>query len=300
MKGKSMKRKSWNFRKAENFFGYIFLSPWLFGLFFFGLFPLAFSFLLCFLDWDLMTLPKFVGVENFKWLMGDHYFIRALINTFYYASFVPISVFVSLVIAVMMNRNRKIYDILRVIYFLPSIVPAAANAVVWVWLLHPDCGIVNYVLWELFHIKGPNWSDPSWTIPSFVIMSAWGSIGYNVVLFTAGLKSIDRTIYEAAMIDGATPKEMFFKITLPLISPTTFFVTVTSFIWSFQVFDISYMSTNGRPNDHSITIVYYIYQNAFQYFKIGKAAVIAWMLAAIIFIITYVQFKLEKRLVFYQ
>jgi multiple sugar transport system permease protein len=200
-----------------------------------------------------------------------------------------------------MNRPKSIFSVLRSIYFIPSVTPAVANTVVWVWLLHPQVGIINYLLKKFFSIQGPNWlGDPNWIIPSLIIIAVWGAIGYNIVLFTAGLQAIDPQIYEAAEIDGANKWQIFFKITIPLISPTTFFVLVTSFIWSFQVFDISYIATNGRPDEHSLTIVYYLFQNAFQYFKIGKASAIAWILTLIIGFVTYIEFKIEKKYVFYQ
>jgi multiple sugar transport system permease protein len=286
--------------KIENIVGYIFLSPWLFGLIFFGLGPLLFSIFLAFAEWDLIVPPKFIGLGNFINLFQDDMFWKSFRNTLIFSFSVPIGTFLSLLLAYLMNRPKGIFSFLRSIYFLPSITPAVANTVVWVWLLHPTVGVVNFLLKKLFLINGPNWlGDPNWIIPSLIIISVWGGLGYDIVLFTAGLQAIDPQIYEAAEIDGANKWDVFFKITLPLISPTTFFVIVTSFIWSFQVFDISYIATNGRPDEHSLTIVYYLFQNAFQYFKIGKASAISWVLTAVILLVTYIEFKLEKKYVFY-
>lgn len=293
--------KQINIKKLENIISYIFLSPWLFGLIFFALGPLLFSILLCFSEWDLISPPKIIGLDNFTKLLNDDLFWKSLRNTLLFSLSVPITTFISLLFAYLMNRPKGIFSILRSIYFIPSITPAVANTVVWVWLLHPTIGIINTILRKILSINGPNWlGDPNFIIPSLIIIAVWGGIGYNIVLFTAGLQAIDPEIYEAAQIDGANKWQIFFKITLPLISPTTFFVLVTSFIWSFQVFDISYIATNGRPDEHSLTIVYYLFQNAFQYFKIGKASAIAWILTFIILLVTYIEFRLEKKYVFYQ
>lgn len=290
-----------SYKIVDNIISYIFLSPWLFGLIFFGIGPLIFSIILCFAEWDLISPPRIIGLNNFLSLFQDELFWKSLRNTLLFTLSVPIGTFISLFLAYLMNRPKSIFSILRSVYFIPSITPAVANTVVWVWLLHPQVGIINYLLKKLFSIQGPNWlGDPNWIIPSLIIIAVWGGIGYNIVLFTAGLQAIDPQIYEAAEIDGANRWQIFYKITLPLISPTTFFVLVTSFIWSFQVFDISYIATNGRPDEHSLTIVYYLFQNAFQYFKIGKASAIAWFLTLIIGLVTYIEFKLEKKYVFYQ
>ena len=288
-------------KRKENISGYLFASPWIFGLVFFALGPFVFSLLLTVMSWDLISLPQFVGFNNLIEAFNENFFWRATVNTFYYTLSVPIGVGVSLVLAVLLNQKLPGMTLFRTIYFLPSIIPAVANTVVWVWLLHPQNGIVNTIINKLTGLTGPGWlSDPKLVIPSLIIISVWSGMGYNSIIFLAGLNSIPKNIYDAARIDGASKFRIFWNITVPLISPTTFFISITSLIWSFQVFDLTYIATNGRADDSSITLVYYIYQNAFQYFNIGKASVAAWFLAFIILIFVVIQLKFEKKYVHYQ
>lgn len=287
--------------KKEGLFGYIFISPWLFGLIVFTIGPIIFSLILVFSSWNLIGPLNFTGSENLIEMFKSNFFWSALRNTTLFTLYVPISVFISLIFAVLMNRNIPGASIFRLIYFLPSITPAVANAAIWIWLLQPSYGVVDSTLKNLFNIQGPGWfSDPNLYIPTLMIISIWGSIGYNAVLFTAGLRSIDKSIYEAAYLDGSGPFSTFFRITIPLISPTIFFVTVTSVIWSFQVFDIAYMTNNGVTSYYNITLVQYIYQLGFQYFHIGEASAVAWVLTGIILVITLVELQIEKKIVFYQ
>ncbi|BBJ28194.1 carbohydrate ABC transporter permease [Athalassotoga saccharophila] len=286
--------------KKEGLFGYIFISPWIIGLLVFTIGPIVFSFALIFSSWNLIGPLKFVGLENIWNILHSTFFWSALRNTAFFTLYVPISVILSLIVAVLMNRIPG-SSIFRLIYFLPSVTPAVANAAVWIWLLQPSYGVVDNALKNWFNIEGPGWfSDPNLYIPTLMMISIWGSIGYNSILFTAGLKSIDKSIYEAAYLDGSNSISTFFRITVPLISPTIFFVTVTSVIWSFQVFDLAYMTNNGVTSYYNITLVQYIYQLGFQYFHIGEASALAWILTGIIFLITLFELQAEKKLVFYQ
>ncbi len=286
--------------KKEGMFGYIFISPWIIGLLVFTIGPIIFSFILVFSSWNLIGPLKFVGFENIYSIFNSTFFWSALRNTAFFTLYVPISVILSLVVAVLMNRIPG-SSVFRLIYFLPSVTPAVANAAVWIWLLQPSYGVVDNALKNWFNIQGPGWfSDPNLYIPTLMMISIWGSIGYNSILFTAGLRSIDKSIYEAAYLDGSNAISTFFRITVPLISPTIFFVTVTSVIWSFQVFDLAYMTNNGVTSYYNITLVQYIYQLGFQYFHIGEASALAWILTGIIFLITLFELQAEKKLVFYQ
>jgi len=290
-----------NRRSKEGLLGYLFISPWLIGLIVFTVGPMVFSFLLIFANWNLIGPLKFTGLQNLIDITKSNFFWSALRNTAFFTLYVPLSVFLSLIVAVLMDRNTHGTSIFRLIYFLPSVTPAVANAAVWVWLLQPSYGVVDNTLKNWFHIQGPGWlTDPNLYIPTLMMISIWGSIGYNAVLFAAGLRSIDKSIYEAAQLDGSGVISTFFKITLPLISPSIFFVTVTSVIWSFQVFDLAYMTNSGVTSYYNITLVQYIYQQGFQYFHIGEASAAAWVLALIIFVITFFELQAEKKLVFYQ
>ena len=290
-------------RKArlEAMWGYLMIAPMVVGLGVFFYLALGASFFVSLTEWDVLTAPEWVGFENYRTLFADATFRRALWNTTYYTLLsVPIGVIVSLVLAVALNTNLRFRNLYRLIFFLPVLTMPVAIGVVWNWIYNPDFGLFNQVL-NL--VGGPRikWlTDPNFAMPALVILAVWQGSGYGMIIFLAGLQNIPKEYYEAAQIDGATGWHRFRFVTLPLLSPTMFFVTVTSLISAFQVFDIVYAMTAGRASDTLRTVVYMIYEEGFRYFRMGQATAIAWILFAIILVVTAVQLRLQRRWVHYE
>lgn len=280
---------------------YFYLAPTIIGLFLFSAGAVIMSFLISFTKWDIINPPKFVGLQNYIIIFQSELFWKVFGNTFYYVILnVPPSIVIPLIIAVLLNQRLKGINIFRSIYFLPVISSIVAVALVWSWLYNPEFGLINYVLKKFFNIDGPRWlEDENWAMPAMVIMNVWKSMGYNMVLFLAGLQNIPDSLYEVSEIDGASGIKKFFNITLPLLSPTTFFVFIITIISSFQVFEQTYILTKGGPANSTLTLSYYIYQNAFLYLRMGYSSALSYILFGIIFIITLLQFKYQKKWVHY-
>jgi multiple sugar transport system permease protein len=289
-------------RRQETIAGYLFLLPNILGFLVFSSIPVVATFSISLLDWDLIRAPRFVGIDNYvKLLTDDAVFRKVLFNTAYYVvGTVPAGIILSLLLALAMNANVRGIAIFRVIFFIPVISASVAVAVMWRWLYNTDFGLINVLLTSV-GLKAVPWlSSTAWAMPAVILMAIWKSLGYNMVIFLAGLQSIPAHLHEAAAIDGANGVQRFRHITLPLLAPTTFFVLVISVISSFQVFDLAFVLTRGGPGDATNTMVMYIYNQAFQFFHMGYAAAIAWVLFAIIFAITLVQHQLQKRWVHYE
>lgn len=274
---------------------YLLVAPTFIMFTIFFLFPLLYSFVLTFYDWNGFSIDMiFVGFENYTNLFTDKGFINALKNTAIYTlTTVPLSVFISLVLSYILDENTKGYQALKGIYFLPHIVSLVAVGVVWSWIFLPDkYGLLNSVL-QFFGIEIKKWlADPNLAMVSLVIIGIWKSIGYNMVIFIAGLLSIPKSLYEAAQIDGANSLQKFFKVTLPLLKPTIFFVMVSSTIYSlFQVFDIVKVTTDGGPIGKTEMLVTYLYKIGFERYEIGYASAIAFVLFILTIIITIIQKK---------
>lgn len=289
-------------RQREAITGYLFLTPNLVGFVVFTTFPVVMSFILGFLEWDLLSPPRFIGLANYSRLLhDDRLFIQVMWNTLYYTfGSVPLGFFASLGLALAMNQKLRGIVLFRTAFFVPVVSSGVAVAMLWIWLYHPHFGLINGLL-KSVGVQGPAWlSDPKWALPAIILMTVWKGVGYNMVIFLAGLQGIPQHLYEAAQIDGAGVVARFRYITVPMLTPTMFFVLVMSIINSFQVFDASLVMTNGGPADATRTIVLYIYNNAFQYFKMGYGAAIAWVLFAILFVATSVQMKLQRSWVEYE
>lgn len=286
----------------ENLWGFEFIAPQLIGFLVFSLFPTVAAIILSFFEWDLVSKPKWVGVSNFKYIFfsGESDFPLALKNTVLYILYtIPAQLFLALVFAVILN-NVGLKMLYRAIFFLPTITNSVAISLVWTWLLNGDFGIINTLLKSL-GIEGPQWlTDPNLVMLSIALMSIWWGVGYYTTIFLAGLQSIPNVYYEAATIDGANAVQKFFKITLPMVSPTTFFVLIMSLINGFQVFDQIYIMTNGGPAKASMSLVFLIHQYGFKDFKMGWAAAVSMVMFAIILTITLVQFKFSNRWVYYE
>jgi len=288
-------------RRAEGRWALLFLAPSLIGFLAFTAFPVLSALLLSLARWDLISAPEFVGLGNYIQAAKDPLFWRVLLNTVYYTvATVPLGIIVSLAFAVILNEPIRGRLGLRAIYFMPVISSTVAVAMVWRWIYNPDFGMLNFLLSRL-HLPTPGWlTSTTWAMPAIIMMSVWKDLGYGVVIFLAGLQAIPHHLYDAAAVDGASRWQQFWRITLPLLTPTTFFATVVYSINSFQVFGQVYMMTQGGPNYATSTMVYYVYQNAFQFFKMGYASALAWILFAFIFVFTLIQVRYQRTWVHYE
>lgn len=274
------RKKDWN--------AYIYLAPVIIILFIFHILPIFYSLIVSFYQWDLIGAPNYVGAGNYSRLIEDPMFLKSIINTIYYAAVsVPLSIMFSLAIALLLNNKISGIGFYRTVYFIPVITSINAVAIVWNFIYHPSYGLLNKIL-AVFSISPQTWlQDPFWAMPCIIVMSVWKGLGYNVIIFLAGLQNIPRYLYEAARIDGATRWQQFRHITWPLLSPTTFFIFVMSSIGSFQVFSQVYMMTpRGGPLKSTTVVVYYLYRKAFEKFEFGYALAIAFVLFMVIFGVT--------------
>lgn len=275
--------------KSKN--GLFFVLPAMVGTFIFIIIPIFCSFALSFCEWDLLNEINFVGLDNYIAVFREAEFLQILVNTFVYAISTTIfAVIIPLVIAAILNNKIRGAEYFKTIYFLPFITPAVVIAIVWAWIFDPNVGLVN----NLFHTHLTWLFDKNLAMPVLIFVSVWKLIGYNIVLFLTGFSTINQNVYEAAKIDGASEKQIFWNITLPLLKSTTYFVILVTAISSFQVFDLIYVMTGGGPSESTNVIVYSIYKYAFEYFDIGKSCALAYILFIIIFILAILQRKLSK------
>ena len=250
--------------------------------------------------WNMLAPPQFIGLGHFERMLNDSLVSKALYNTAYYTFIgVPLQLLVAFALAIMLNQQIRGRGLYRTVYYLPSITPAVAFAVVWVQILNPEFGVLNEVL-GFFGIAPINWLfDPAWAKPAFIIMTLWLT-GFQMIIFLAGLQGVPKSLQEAAEIDGAGTLRRFFSVTLPIISPIIFFNMIIGVIGSFQVFTSAFIMTDGRPQDSTLFMVLYLYRNAFELFKMGYAASLAWILFVIIMIFTGIQFFFANRWVYYE
>jgi len=287
---------------AESRWAWLFLAPTLIGLAVLSAGPIIAALGISLTRWDLLTAPKFVGLDNFATLLSDKRFVTALRNTaFYTATSVPLGLVLGLGLALALNQRIRGIAWIRTAYFLPVVTSTVAISLVWSWIYSPDSGPLNGVLGAL-GIPAQRWiADPFWAMPSIVVMSVWQGLGTTVIIFLAGLQGIPEEYYDAASVDGAGPRARFRFVTLPLLTPSIFFTGILALIDSFQVFDQVYvLARPGKPTDATVTIVYTIYENGFQNFKMGYAAASAWVLFLIVAVLTLVYFRLQNRWVHYQ
>lgn len=296
-------RKPRTLQQQERIDFYIAISPWLIGLILFTGGPVIASFLLAFTDASLRSI-EWAGLANFQELLfEDKNFWIAVWNTFYYAfGAVTIGTIGALIVAMLLNQNLPGTTLLRVIYYMPSIASGVAVSILWIWLFNPQVGLVNFGLRQLGVPREslPLWlASQDWAMPALILKSVWG-IGANMIIILAGLQGIPITLYEAAKIDGANVWQEFKNVTLPMLSPVLFFVLIISIINSFQILTDVLVMTQGGPGTSTFVFVYYIYQAAFQYLKMGYAAALAWILFAIILVLTLIQLWVSKRWVYYE
>jgi multiple sugar transport system permease protein len=281
---------------------YLYLLPTIIGLVLFSAGAVVGSFLLSFTRWDMVSSPEWLWLENYVALFRSALFWEVVRTTFLFVLMaVPLSVAGSLALALLVNTRLRGIVLFRTVYFLPVVSSVIAVALVWSWMLNPEYGLLNFLLRSAFGITGPSWlEDTFWALPAMALVTVWKGLGYSMVIFLAGLQNIPRDLHDAARMDGAGAWRRFSRITLPMLSPTTFFVFVITLINAFQVFEQTYVLTRGGPANATLTLSYYVYQNAFQFFQMGKAAATSYVLFAIIFVVTLVQFRVQKRWVFYE
>jgi multiple sugar transport system permease protein len=283
----------------ENITGWLFILPNLIGYFAFKMFPILFSLILSFCNWNFLTGLQgvhFIGLENYARLWGDTWFLKSLINTLVYAFVtVPVGIMISLLLSVVLNDKIFLKGVVRLGFYIPNIASTVAVTVVWS-ILYMDIGPINMFLRSIGIANPPGWvNSTTWALPSIMIISVWQVIGYNAIILLAGLQGIPKQLYESAEIEGANAAIKFFKITIPMLSSTLFFVIVISIINSFQVFTQVNIMTQGGPGTSTTVLVFYIYNTAFKYNRIGYANAIGWVLFLLVFIVTAIQWKFSKK-----
>lgn len=273
----------------------IFLLPALLGTLIFIVIPVICSFGLSFVQWDLLNPIKFVGFENYREIFHEGLFYKILGNTIVFALSTSLfGVIIPLILASILNTKIRGSEFFKGAYFLPFITPMVVVGVVWAWIFDPNIGLLN----QMLHLH-LNWLyDSKLAMPALIVVSVWKLIGYNMIIFLSSLSAISQSLFEAAKIDGANSFQIFKNVTIPMLSPTIFFVVIITAISSFQVFDLIYLMTQGGPFDSTNVLVYAIYKNAFEYFNVGKASAIAYVLFVIILVLTLIQWSLRKKLVY--
>jgi multiple sugar transport system permease protein len=287
-------RLIWRERSA-----YAFLAPGLILFSIFTVFSLGFAFYLTFREWNILEPEKpFIGLQNYRDMIGDEDFRRSVINTFYFTgASVPLGMSVGLGVALLLNQPLRGRTVLRTLYFLPVVTPFVVAAIVWKWLYNGDFGPINYYLLKTHLISEPLlWlSDKNLAMPAVVLMSVWTSVGFSMVVYLAALQGVPAELYESARIDGAGAWARFRYVTLPMLAPSTLFLMVMGIIGSFQVFTQIYIMTSGGPVNRTSTMVYYIYESAFKFYEMGYASTLAYALFVLLLVFTVIQLRLYRR-----
>ena len=281
----------------ERWWAYLFAAPPLLGFLVFGLGPMIGSLVLSFTRYDILTPPELIGLENYRRLVTEDFFVgRTLVNTAFYLLGLPLGMAVALGIAMLLDRATRFRAFFRTVYFVPAVCSIVALALLWKWLYRADYGLINTALSALGVDDPPSWlSDRRLVKPSLVIMGVWTNLGYDVVILLAALNTVPRHLLEAAELDGANAWQRFRHVTFPAISPTLFFVSVTGTIAILQSFDQVWVMTRGGPAYASATFMLYVYVTGFQYFRMGYACAMAWLLGVLVLLVTWAQFRLAKR-----
>jgi multiple sugar transport system permease protein len=289
-------------RAGEGWWALLFLAPTLLGLALLSAGPILASFGISLTSWDLLRPPQFVGLQNFVDLVNDDRFLVSLRNTTIYTLLsVPIGMALALGLALALNQPLRGIALIRTAYFLPVVTSATAVGLVWAWIYSPASGLLNQAI-GIIGLPPQKWvTDPFWAMPSIVAMSVWQGLGINVIVFLAGLQAIPQEYYDVASVDGAGRWPRFRSVTLPLLTPSLFFTGILSLIGSFQVFDQVYiLARPGKPTEATITLVYYIYESGFKFFRMGQAAAASWILFLIVAVLTIIYFRSQRRWVHYQ
>ena len=285
----------------EQLAGYGFISPWVIGFVLFTAGPLLASLLISFTDWDLIGSASFVGLHNYDAMLHDRLVWQSLrVTATYAAGRVPAGIVLGIVIALLLNQRVRLIGFWRVLYYLPVVLPPVAVSMVWMWIYQPSYGLLNGLL-ALVGVRGPAWlGSDIWVIPALIIAGTWTSAGRYLIVYLAGLNAISKELYEAAEIDGASLLQRFFRVTLPMLTPTIFFNLVTGLIDSFKVFTQPYVMTQGGPDHNSLFFALYLYQNAFNRFQMGYASALAWVFVIVVMAFTLLVFRTARAWVYYE
>ncbi|HET9519790.1 MAG TPA: sugar ABC transporter permease [Candidatus Limnocylindrales bacterium] len=286
---------------GEGRWALFFLAPTILGLSVLSAGPIIATLGISLTEWDLLQAPTFVGTDNFTALASDDRFLKALRNTFFYTAVsVPLGLVLSLGLALALNQTIRGIAWIRTAYFLPVVTSTIAVALVWQWIYAPDSGLLNQAL-AAVGLPTQKWlTNPTLAMPAIVVMSVWQGLGTNIIIFLAGLQAIPTELLDAASVDGAGRWARFRNVVLPLLTPSIFFTGVLSLIGSFQVFDQIFVLSRPRPTEATITVVYFIYENGFKFFKMGYASAASWILFVIVAIFTTIYFRSQNRWVHYQ
>ncbi|MCD6205398.1 MAG: sugar ABC transporter permease [Candidatus Marinimicrobia bacterium] len=289
-------------RRNQAMLGYLFVSPWVLGFLLFGLYPIIMSLYYSLCQYDVLRIPQFIGLGNYRELLfKDPYFWKSTWNTVYYTFLrTPLVILGSLMLAVLVNNAVKGIRFFRTIYFIPSIITGVVLSSIWLWMLNPQYGLINTTL-AFFGIQGPLWlQSPEWSKPSIIIMSLWSIGGGRMLVFLAALQGIPQQMYEVVDLDGGGWWNKFRHVTIPMVSPVIFLWTVLEIIFSFQVFTEAYVMTKGGPLNSTMFYNLYLYYKAFDDFSMGYASALAWLLLLFILIVTLIQFRVGRKLVYYE
>jgi multiple sugar transport system permease protein len=296
------RRRGMTLSQREAIWGYAFILPWLIGLVWFSAGPVLGVLYFSFTEYSVLESPTWVGLKNYQRIFtNDPLFLASLGNTLYYVGVtVPLLIFLGFVVALLLNRNVRGITGYRAAFYLPTVVPSVANAVVWVWLFNPELSAFK-VLFDLLRVPSPLWlQSEEWSKPALVVVGIWGGLGTMMMIFLAGLQGIPDQLYEAAEIDGASAWQKLLSVTIPLMTPTIFFNLVIGIINSFQVFVYAFIMTKGGPLNSSLVYVLYIYRHAFEYFQMGYASALAFILFLLVLVLTLLVFWSSKRWVHYE
>ncbi len=289
------------YAQLEEIYGWLFVVPWLFGFLAFIVGPMLVSVYLAFTNWDILTPAQMVGFDNFaKLTTRDPLVGQALkVTTIYAGVSIPLQVVLGLILALLLNEKIKAMSFIRTVFYLPSVVAGVAVALLWRWIFSPDFGLLNAAL-DLVGIEGPAWlADSRTALSALIIMSLWG-VGGGMLIVLAGLQGVPTTLYEAAEVDGANSWVRFWNVTLPMISPVILFQTVMGIIGALQVFTEAYIMTEGGPKYATLFFMLYLYQNAFEFLKMGYASALAWVLFAYILLLTLLVLRFSAAWVYYE
>lgn len=293
-----MKFRTARWRNRRN--GLLFISPWLIGFLCLTFYPFIASIYYSFCSYDVISSPVWIGWKNYRIMFTDDpLFWKALYNTLYFTIFAtPLGLVISIGVALLLNTKVKGMAVYRTIYYLPAILPIVASSIVWLWLLNPQYGVINGILYNI-GIEGPGWlADSKWSKPALILMSVWG-VGQAVLIYLASLQGIPQVLYESAEIDGARWYHKMRYITLPLLTPAIFFNLIIGMIGALQYFTQAYIMTAGGPSDSTLFYSLYLYNNAFAYFKMGYASAQAWILFVLVLLVTLIVFRSSARWVYY-
>jgi multiple sugar transport system permease protein len=287
-------------QRGEMMTGLLFISPWVIGFIWFSLYPVVASIYYSFTSFHVMETPRWIGLNNFATLAGDDLFWTSLANTAYYiVGSVPLDLMAALLFAVLLNLKLPLRDVLRTCYYIPTVVPTVASAILWIMLFNTHGGLINETL-GIFRIPEIPWlSSPNWAMPALILLSVWG-VGTAVVIFLAGLQDVPTTLYEAAQLDGAGPLQLLWHVTVPMVSPVILFNGVLGIIGASQIFAVPYIMTGGGPLNSTWVYSIELFQNAFVYFKMGYASAMAWILFVFIFGLTLLSMYLSRNFVHYE